>query len=309
MRKGILRTIWLFGGAIAARADSSTALPTPQTYWNFWGSDPGVIVSLVALLLLYAQGLAALWGNGQVGRGIKRWQGGCFALGWFSLVAAMVSPLHPLGRVLFTAHMVQHELLMLVAAPLLVLGRPMLVMMASIGRWRRAWKFLKPVARVERRAHSLLRKTPPAAAWIVHALALWIWHLPALFQAAVSNEAVHALQHFCFLGSGLIFWWAIIYGAKKRASYGAGVLYLFTTAAHSGVLGAMLTLGSAPWYPAYESTAPLWGMTALEDQQLGGLIMWIPAGLVYIAAALILFAFWLKESERRAPQLAIISAT
>ena len=137
-------------------------------------------------------------------------------------------------------------------------------------------------------------------AWIIHAAALWIWHVPALFQATIDNDFVHSLQHMSFLFSALLFWWAIMHGRKKISGYGLAVLYMFTTALHSGLLGALLTFTTSIWYPVYATTAKPWGLTALQDQQLGGLIMWIPAGVVYIVAGVALFAGWIRESEKRA---------
>lgn len=135
---------------------------------------------------------------------------------------------------------------------------------------------------------------------MVHAAALWIWHVPFLFEATLESDLIHLLQHASFFGSALLFWWAVLYGRRGAASYGAGVLYLFTTSIHSGVLGAFLTFTKKVWYPIYSHPAVNWGFTPIEDQQLGGLIMWVPAGLVYIAAGLVMFAAWMRESERRA---------
>ena len=129
---------------------------------------------------------------------------------------------------------------------------------------------------------------------------LWAWHIPSLFQATIGDEFVHALQHLSFLLSALLFWWAVLQGRHRAAGYGVAVLYMFTTAVHSGLLGALITVARSAWYPAYRGTTASWGLTPLEDQQLGGLIMWIPACTVYVIAGLVLFAAWLRESERRA---------
>jgi putative membrane protein len=106
-------------------------------------------------------------------------------------------------------------------------------------------------------------------------------------------------QHLSFLFSALLFWWALIHGPRGLMGYGAAVLYVFTTSLHTGLLGALLTFASSVWYPSYIGLTDSWGLTPLEDQQLGGLITWIPAGLVYVFAALALFAGWLRESEAR----------
>jgi putative membrane protein len=212
------------------------------------------------------------------------------------LFVALASPLHPLGEVLFSAHMAQHEVLMVGAAPLLVLGRPLIAFMwalpleraRTVGGWGKAAWF-----------QSAWRKlTNPLAAWAIHAAALWVWHAPVLFQATLRSDFVHTLQHVSFLGSALLFWWALIHGPRGLMGYGAAVLYVFTTSVHSGLLGAFLTFTGTLLYPAYARTTASWGLTPLEDQQLGGLIMWVPAGLVYIIAGLALCAGWMRESER-----------
>ena len=122
-------------------------------------------------------------------------------------------------------------------------------------------------------------------------------HAPRLYDAALRSEALHALQHGTFLGTALLFWWALIHGHAARRRYGLAVLYLFTTALHTTALGALLSLASGPLYPAYGSTQA-WGLSPLQDQQLAGLIMWVPGGLAYLIAALILMLAWLKESDR-----------
>ena len=117
---------------------------------------------------------------------------------------------------------------------------------------------------------------------------------------ALTEFAIHFLQHASFFGTALLFWWAIVRERPGTAGYGVAILYLFTTAAHSGALGALLSLARRSFYPAYASTTAAWGLTPLEDQQLGGLIMWVPAGAIYTVAALALLAAWLHDTEERA---------
>jgi putative membrane protein len=261
-----------------------------------WGLDPLVVVSLALSGWLYLRGVGKLWREASTGRGIRRWEAWAYAAGWLALFVALVSPLHPLGEVLFSAHMTQHELLMLVAAPLVVLGRPVIAFLWAlpltwarrVGGWSKAAWFQRAWRGV----------TNPLAAWLIHAAALWVWHAPVLFQATLRSDLVHTFQHVCFLGSALLFWWALIHGPQGLKGYGVAVLYLFTTSVHSGILGAIITFTGTVLYPAYSKTTATWGLTALEDQQLGGLIMWVPAGLVYIIAGLALCAGWMRESER-----------
>ncbi len=258
--------------------------------WFTWALDPLVIVSLALTAWLYIRGARRMW------RELTRSDVWAFAAGWFALFVALVSPLHPWGEVLFSAHMTQHEILMLVAAPLLVLSRPVVPMLWALPL---GWRYRLGGLSKKRRVQQVWQViTYPLAAWIIHAIALWIWHVPALFQATLRSDLVHTLQHVSFLFSALLFWWALIHG-RGFMGYGAAVLYLFTTSVHSGLLGALLTFTRRLWYPAYAETTASWGLTPLEDQQLGGLIMWVPAGFIYVIAGLALFAGWLREAQHR----------
>lgn len=275
-----------------AAAHALEGAPPNALSWSF---EPWVLVCLGLSAGLYAVGLARLSKRAGPRRGVSRTAVAAFATGWLVVAAALVSPIDALGSVLFSAHMVQHELLMMVAAPLLVLGRPLAVW---VWAFPTAWRsvlggfFHRPAWR-----GPWLVITAPLSAWVLHALALWLWHLPALFEAALANEFVHAIQHICFLGTALVFWWSVL-GAVTRRHRGIALLSLFTTMVHTGALGALLTLSTVVWYPTYRASAPAWGLTALQDQQLGGIVMWVPAGFVYLACALFLAGRWLSEPRR-----------
>ena len=220
-----------------------------------------------------------------------------FALGWLTLVLALLSPVHKVSARLFSVHMTQHELLMLVAAPLLVMSKPMVLMLwglpksarLTIGHWTRA-----PIVHVSWQA-----LTGPLTVWILHGLVLWIWHIPVLYEGAIANETVHAIQHTSFFAVAGLFWWALMYGRYGRMGYGVSVAYVFTTAMHTGLLGALITFASHVWYRTYDRQTGAMGLTAIEDQQVAGLIMWVPGGVVFTIMALALFAAWLGEAERR----------
>ena len=267
--------------------------------WRTWTFEPGVVLSLALLAGAYAWGVANLWRSAGVGAGIRTRKVAAFALGWLALVAALVSPLDALSESLFSVHMLQHELLMVIAAPLIVLGAPGIAFLWLLPRSIR--KAPADVSRRRRLVALWSAITAPAVVWLLHAVALWVWHLPELYDAALEDDMIHALQHVSFFGSAMLFWWGIAHGRYGRLGYGAAVLYVFTTAIHSGVLGALLTFSTTLWYPAYAATSGLtaFGTTPLEDQQLAGLIMWIPASLVFIVVGLAFFAEWLRESARR----------
>ena len=268
----------------------------PDDLWRAWVWSPFITVPLALSALWYAVGLQSLWGASAPGRGVRAWEAACFVAGWLVLALALVSPLHPLGEVLFSAHMVQHELMMVVAAPLLVLGRPLVPYIWALpARWRRS---VADVARAPAFRAAWSGLTRPSTTWLLHASAIWIWHAPVLYDATLDNAVVHTLQHVSFIATALLFWWSLLRGA--RLGYGASVAYLFATMLHTSALGVVLAFASSLWYPAYASTTTPWGFTPLEDQQLGGLIMWIPGAASYLVASLVLIARWMRESESRA---------
>jgi cytochrome c oxidase assembly factor CtaG/cytochrome c2 len=269
---------------------------TPADVWRSWSWTPAIVLPLLASSVMYVRGVRAVWRAAGHGRGVRIAEAGAFAAGWAVLVLALVSPLHRLGETLLSAHMAQHELLMAVAAPLLVLGRPLISFLWALPpAWRRvagSWSS----GRALRAGWEAL--THPLAAWGLHGLAIWIWHVPTLYQATLVSEGAHAAQHASFLGTGLLFWWTVLRRRGGRVGTPAAIVALFTTALHTSLLGALLVVSTRMWYPIY-GTAAAWGLTPLEDQQLAGLIMWVPGGLVYAVAALILLATWLRESSGR----------
>jgi cytochrome c oxidase assembly factor CtaG len=254
-------------------------------------------IGLIASLAIYVLGLSRLWRHAGRDRGISVWSAASFFAGWISLAAALIGPLHDLSETLFSAHMTQHEILMLVSAPLIILGRPQIAAVWSLSvRWRQNIRLVTNNSTFETAWHFV---TGSFAAFLIHAAALWIWHIPTLFDATLESDAVHALQHASFFGTALLFWWAIVNSGLEWKSSFVGVLFLFLTSLHSGILGAFLTFTRQIWYPVYQNSTASYGLTPLEDQQLGGLIMWVPAGLVYIGAGLIMFARMLSQTERR----------
>jgi putative membrane protein len=287
------RLIWSLPALLAASAAGAhdVAAPPPVPGWTF---EPWVVVCLGLSALLYGVGLVRLWRKSGEGRARLRLQAWSFGVGWLALAAALVSPLDALGSWLFSAHMLQHEAMMIVAAPLLVLGRPFALWMWGLPpSWRRPVG-AAVLGRAVQGVWTLL--TWPVFAWLFHAAVVWLWHAPLLFEAALHSNAVHTLQHISFLGSALLFWWAVLGDGSFRPQRGLSMLYIFTTMAHTGALGALLTWSGIVWYPSYIGAGEAFGMDALEDQQLGGLIMWVPGGLAYLIAGLTLAAKWLGHT-------------
>jgi putative membrane protein len=273
-------------------------LVAPDAAWAAWNLDPLLLLGLGATAWAYARGVRAAWRSAGTGRGIRRAHVLAFAGAMTALAVALVSPVDRLGSTLFSAHMVQHLLLILAGAPLLVLAAP-----------DRAFTWaLPPTGR--RAVARLLNRQPvrgvagwltrPVTAWLLHSVVLWVWHIPGPYAAALESDAIHAAEHAGFFVTALVFWWVVLRPPRRRAAYGLGVLFVFATAMQSGVLGALITFAGSAWYPAHAEGAALWGLTALEDQQLAGLVMWVPAGLVYVIAAGLLCAAWLELPRPRA---------
>jgi putative membrane protein len=256
--------------------------------------DSTLLLSGLLLLsaVLYAGGFLRLWPHVHA-RAQLWWRAASYLAGWLTLVAALLSPLDRAANGSFGWHMIQHETLMLVAAPLLVIGRALPTFLWALPHRAR-------VAAGHATRAGWLRGTwngltSPLSAWLLHAAALWLWHAPVLFNAAVTNATVHDWQHATFLVTALVFWHALLH-KSARARRGLALLYLFTTTIHTGVLGALLTFAGRPLYATLDAgLREASSLTALEDQQLGGLIMWVPGSIVYVAAALMLAARWLRD--------------
>ena len=240
----------------------------------------------------YARGTRRLWARTGASH---PWRAIAFAAGLAAVLLVLVTPLDDAGHERLWAHMVQHEVLVVVAAPLLILANPLPSLLwalpprarASVAPW---WRRLS-------RSHSRPRGWAAwaAAALVLQTVAFWAWHAPDLYEAALHSEVLHALQHTCFLGTALFFWWAVL-GARRRSLYGGGVLANFFAALQGVALGAFMTLAGRVWYPTYAATVG-GSLTPLEDQQVAGVIMWGPAGVAYLLAAVLLFGAWLGGSD------------
>jgi putative membrane protein len=257
-------------------------------------------VPLVLAGSAYVWGLRRAWRRAGPGRGVRRSEATAFGAGLAVLALMIVLPLHAWGRLRFAPHMLEHELLTALAAPLLALGRPGVPYLLALPRsWRQSlarWIAQDGVRRLWRAL------SHPGMAWALHGAALWLWHAPALFEAALESEAVHYLQHVTLLITALLFWASLLPRRADGKARIVAVFALFTTSLHSTLLGALLTLSPTVWYASYAGAAGPGGLSALEDQQLAGLIMWVPAGLVYLGAALAVLGGSLRDDGAPAPR-------
>lgn len=218
-----------------------------------------------------------------------------FLAGIAAVCGALLSPLDALAHESFALHMIQHEILMIAAAPLLVLGEPLALLL--LGLPERARDLTLRAARACRLARIARASTGPGTAAAIFAAVLWLWHAPALFDAAsVGESGLHELQHLSFFVAALIFWSAMLRARGDRA--GVAALALLATTVHCGVLGALITFAPQRWYAGGDAHA--WGLSALEDQQLGGLVMWVPGSVPFVIAGVAMLARWIASSSRRA---------
>ena len=274
-----------------------SAVPGAAEIATWWTWDPLVIGGLLVSSAVYTCGVARLWRHAGPGRGVKPWQAAAHGAGIAVIAVALLSPLDHASDVLFSAHMAQHELLMLVAAPLIVLGRPLVPAVWALPHdWRVRARRIGRSAPV---AGAWRVLTLPAVALLVHAATRWAWHIPSAFDAALADERIHAVQHLTFFVTAALFWWTLVHGRYGRAGYGVGVVFVFFTLIHSGLLAAMLSFADHPLY-AHGARSAAWGVDGLVDQERAGLVMWVPASIIMMGIALALLAAWLGGAERRA---------
>ncbi len=257
---------------------------TPANVWRAWSWEPGIVAPLGLSLGLYAAGALRLGRRLRRGRERRELQAAAFAAGWGTLFAALVSPIHELGETLFSVHMLQHELLIMMAAPLLAASRPGAVMLWAFPAAARAG-----LGRLGQRLHSYASALArPLPCGVLFTFVLWLWHVPALYQAAVRNPALHALEHASFFCVAYLFWWMLLPRRRGLSAAAAGWSCLAAAAQTSG-LGLWLACSSRPWYPVYSSRVALWNLTPLADQRIGGLLMWITGGVPLAMLGLLLF--------------------
>jgi cytochrome c oxidase assembly factor CtaG/cytochrome c2 len=265
-----------------------------------WTWEPWLLACIALTTVPYLIGLARM-GREQRGKILGRWRAPSFLTGIVVLLLALESPLDEAADDLFSAHMLQHMLLLLVIPPLLVAGRPVITWL-----WAFDLDARRTIVRGWTRAglqsvfNGLMR---PVVVWLLLAVALCFWHLPGPYGWALHHEWVHDLEHLSFLTLSLAFWTIVIepYGRRRALSHGGTIVFVVSSGFVMSLIGAILTLAPHPIYAVHLDTAR-YGLTALADQQLAGIIMWIPSNLVHIGALCAVFFAWFHADERRAPR-------
>jgi cytochrome c oxidase assembly factor CtaG len=262
-----------------------------------WRTD--VIVVLAVLAATYVTGWRRL--RTRDARSAPAWRLALYVAGLGAIGVALLSPVATLGSLLFSAHMVQHELLTMVAPPLLLLGNPLPAVIWSLpARWRRAARALLAPGAPVRRGLRLLTFMP--VTWPLYVGTLWLWHWPAAYEASLRSELVHNVQHLSFFLTATLFWWPIIDPAPRlhgHVHHGIRVAYVVPAAMQSQALGLIFAfLSTRVLYPHYLAAPRLWGLSALQDQSASGIIMMQVEGMVYLATVLVLVARMLAHEER-----------
>lgn len=277
-----------------------------------WPIEPWVLLGVEVAAILY------LWGQSprkksfhnkyrsltEGGSGRGHWRAIAFWLGLATILFALDTPLEWYARQLFWTHMSQHLLLIMVAAPLLVVGSPWLQMWRGL-----SLRIRRPIAKTvmrhpafaaPRRIVALL--ATPSAAWILSTANLWFWHWPPAYDLTLRSHAVHHLEHALFLGLGILFWAQVIdqYPFHARLSQIKRVGYVFGAAIQAWMLAALLAFASSPFYAYAVLPFRPGGISALTDQQLGAGIMWVPGSITYAVVFLACISLWFREEDARA---------
>lgn len=256
--------------------------PSPANLWLHWRLDPIVLSVLLGLWLLYGIGSRRLM-HLAPGHAATRVQRVSFHVGWLIATLALVSPLCPLSVSLFSARVSQHMVLTMLAAPLVAAGWPIRTIASALR--------LNPPYALSRRAGG------PVAAALAFAVLIWLWHAPAVYEATFRSVIAYWLMHLTLFASALWLWTAL-QASDTHVAFLSGLFASVLSSVQMGLLGALITLAPQAFYPAHFLTAATWGLTPLEDQQLGGIVMWVPGCGVFLVGAMLTSARCLFAGRR-----------
>jgi putative membrane protein len=292
--------------AVTSRALTSPGWLAPghvdpdRPFWAAWPQEPLLLLGLSLTVCLYWLGWSRLSRVGS-GQAVTTWRAAAFMAGSLAVGVALLSPIAAFSERLFFMHMIQHLLLLLIAPPLLLLGQPLVPILWGLPRRARGivGQALRPGRPLARIGDALTTPVIAAAAFTV---TVAIWHIPVFYDAAQGRTFTHDLEHLLFFGTALLYWWPIIHpsGGRRRLSFGLALPYLLPPFLESMLIGVMLTFASKPFYRTYAEMQMPWGFNPVTDQQLGGLIMWIPGGMFFLIPMIGLLIALLNSEERPA---------
>lgn len=261
----------------------------PHDVLTAWRPDLLLLGMLAIATVLYVRGLPR---NQPMTRQRRAYFGAMVAI-----VVALMSPVEAVAGVLLTAHMIQHVLLIAVAAPLLAYagpgtailrGLPITFRSATVSARRSAGMDITVIRRFRH----------PLARWGALTGSLWLWHASLLYDGALNAEWMHRVEHVAFFAGAFVFWSVIVGPRHVRIERGIGTILVFLLVLQGVVLSALLTFSTSVWYDTYAQPAPGWNLDPLTDQHLAGLIMWFPTGLIYTGIGLMTLVQWIADSER-----------
>lgn len=252
--------------------------------WTFF---PSVVIGCTLIIAGYMAAIGPLRWRFPGSQPPRSSQTATFVLGVGVIFLTLVSPLDWLSDgYLLSAHMIQHLLLTLVGAPLLLMGTP-------------GW-MVRPLLSRRWSARLLKVFTHPIVALCLFNATFMVWHLPALYEAALEDEVIHVVQHLMFISTAVLAWWPVLSPLPElpRLSYPLQILYLFLQMLPTTVLGTLITFAPVPLYHMYVEAPRIFGISVMTDQELAGLIMWMPGGMIYLLALSIIFLKWVGEDEQ-----------
>lgn len=251
-----------------------------------WSLHPSVVIGVAALAMLYGWGIRSARRRFSLGPPAAWWQPLCFGAGLAVMLVSLNGPIHDLSdNYLFSVHMAQHLLLTMVLPPLLIAGIP---------GWLVEPVLRRPVLR------SLARfLTHPVVAGVLFSLVLLFWHTVDAYDLMMRNHNVHVATHLTFMVTAVLLWWPVMSPAPSlpRLGPGTGMLYLFLVQLPMQLLGAIITFADSPLYTWYQAAPRTWGLSPLDDQKLGGLLMWVPGNLWIWGAMSLLFFEWARKDR------------
>ena len=248
--------------------------------WTRWSIHPSTIIGLTLLGALYH------WRSTKLPGGVDATHRALFFGGLFAIFVSLNGPLHDLSDdYLFSAHMVQHLVLTLLVPPLLIAGTP--------------GAMLRPALRVPSVNRIAQWLTRPVICFVIFSVTIAAWHLPPMYNTAMALHWVHIIQHLLFMAVSVLMWWPIMSPLPElpRLSYPGQLLYCFLLGIPMSIVAVSITYARDALYPAYASAPRMWGIDPMEDQLLGGLIMWIPGGFFFMIVMSVVFYKWAKAGE------------